>query len=77
MDISQVRNPYDYRHPVRDAALFAGRSEEAATVAYELDQAGVDEPSVCVVLHGRRAAGKTSLLYAIERMAEARGLTSA
>lgn len=77
MDISQVRNPYDYRHPVRDAALFAGRSEEAAAIAYELDQAGVDQPSVCVVLHGRRAAGKTSLLYTTERMATERGLTTA
>ncbi|MFE7136207.1 glycosyltransferase [Streptomyces sp. NPDC057644] len=77
MDISQVRNPYDYRHPVRDAALFAGRSQEAADIAYELGQAGVDESSVCVVLHGRRAAGKTSLLHAIERMATERGLTSA
>ncbi|MEV4340123.1 glycosyltransferase [Streptomyces sp. NPDC049590] len=76
MDISQVRNPYDYRHPVRDAALFAGRSQEAAVIASELDQVAVDEPSVCVVLHGKRASGKTSLLYATERMAAERGLTT-
>ncbi|WP_326759442.1 glycosyltransferase [Streptomyces phaeochromogenes] len=77
MDISKVRNPYDYRNPVREAAVFAGRDREAATIAYELDQAGVDRPSVCVVLHGPRAVGKTSLLYATERMAATRGLTTA
>ncbi|MGW2049501.1 glycosyltransferase [Streptomyces sp. NPDC001858] len=76
MDISKVRNPYDYRNPVREAAVFAGRDREAATIAYELDQAGVDRPSVCVVLHGPRAVGKTSLLYAAERMAATRGLTT-
>ncbi|MGY0024700.1 glycosyltransferase [Streptomyces sp. YJ-C3] len=77
MDISQVRNPYNYRHPVRDAATFAGRSEEAAAIEEELSQAQVGMPSICVVLHGRRAAGKTSLLYAAERMATTRGLTTA
>ncbi|MFY4720245.1 glycosyltransferase [Streptomyces sp. LaBMicrA B280] len=76
MDISKVRNPYNYRHPVRDAALFAGRSGEATVIAGELDQVAVDEPSVCVVLHGQRASGKTSLLYATERMAGERGLTA-
>ncbi|AQS68942.1 glycosyltransferase [Streptomyces pactum] len=76
MDISQVRNPYDYRHPVRDAALFAGRGGEAKVIEGELDQAAVGEPSVCVVLHGQRASGKTSLLYAAERMAAERGLTT-
>jgi glycosyltransferase involved in cell wall biosynthesis/tetratricopeptide (TPR) repeat protein len=77
MDISQVRNPYDYRNPVRDAAVFAGRGEEVAAIEYELAQAGVDQPSVCIALHGPRAAGKTSLLYAAERMATTRGLTTA
>ncbi|WP_317444291.1 glycosyltransferase [Streptomyces collinus] len=76
MDISAVRNPYDYRNPVREAAVFAGRDQEVAAIAYELDQAAVDRPSVCIVLHGPRAAGKTSLLYATERMAAARGLTT-
>ncbi|MFF3584737.1 AAA family ATPase [Streptomyces mirabilis] len=76
MDISKVRNPYDYRNPVREAAVFAGRDREAATIAYELAQAGIDQPSVCIVLHGPRAVGKTSLLYAIGRMAATRGLTT-
>ncbi|MFE2099644.1 glycosyltransferase [Streptomyces sp. NPDC059468] len=77
MDISQLRNPYDFRNPVRDAAVFAGRGEEVTTIEYELAQAAVDRPSVCIALHGPRAAGKTSLLYATERMAAARGLTTA
>ncbi|MFF7100720.1 glycosyltransferase [Streptomyces nigra] len=76
MDISEVTNPYDYRNPVRDAAVFAGRDEELATISHELVQAAVDRPSVCVVLDGPRAAGKTSLLNAAERMARAHGLTT-
>lgn len=77
MDITEVRNPYDYRNPVREASIFAGRDDEVATIAYEVDQAAVDQPSVCIVLHGPRASGKTSLLYATERIATARGLTTA
>jgi len=76
MDISALRNPYDYRNPVRDAAFFAGRGEERAVIKYELDQAAVDRPSVCVVLHGPRAAGKTSLLNATERMARKNGFVT-
>ncbi|QKV93993.1 glycosyltransferase [Streptomyces sp. NA02950] len=76
MDISALRNPYDYRNPVRDAAVFAGRGEEVGVIGYELDQAAVDRPSVCVVLHGPRAAGKTSLLNATERMATTRGFVT-
>ncbi|WP_051653780.1 glycosyltransferase [Kitasatospora cheerisanensis] len=71
-----MRNPYDYRNPVRDDAVFAGRGEELAVLGYELDQACVDRPSVCVVLHGPRAAGKTSLLNATERLAAARKFTT-
>ncbi|MDT3398949.1 AAA family ATPase [Streptomyces sp. B1866] len=77
MDISALRNPYDYRNPVRDASVFAGRREEADAIGYELDQAAIDRPSVCVVLHGPRAAGKTSLLNATEWMAAERGFVAA
>ncbi|MGW4818269.1 glycosyltransferase [Streptomyces sp. NPDC004227] len=77
MDISRLHNPYDFRNPVRDPAVFAGRGEEVTAIEYELAQAAVDRPSVCIALHGPRAAGKTSLLYATERMATARGLTTA
>ncbi|GGX15947.1 glycosyltransferase [Streptomyces lomondensis] len=77
MDISQVRNPYDYRNPVRDAAVFAGRGEEVAAIEYELGQAAVDRPSICIALHGPRAAGKTSLLHTTKRIAAAYGMTTA
>ncbi|WP_219636835.1 glycosyltransferase [Streptomyces sp. AJS327] len=77
MDISALRNPYDYRNPVRDATVFAGRGEEVAILAYEMDQTAVDRPSVCVVLHGPRASGKTSLLNATEWLATERGYTTA
>ncbi|WP_185921627.1 glycosyltransferase [Streptomyces sp. WAC06614] len=73
VDISALRNPYDYRNPVRDAAVFAGRGDEVAGIRYELDQAAVGRPSVCVVLHGQRMAGKTSLLNATEWLARERG----
>jgi len=76
MNISALRNPYDYRNPVRDAAFFAGRGEEVAVLKYELDQAAVDRPSVCVVVHGPRAAGKTSLLNATEWMARKNGFVT-
>ncbi|MEV0370504.1 glycosyltransferase [Streptomyces sp. NPDC050636] len=74
MDISKLPNPYDYRNPVSDAALFAGRIAELDSVAYELDQAGLDRPSVYIAVHGQRAAGKTSLLNRTEDLARERGL---
>ncbi|WP_446033983.1 glycosyltransferase [Streptomyces olivaceus] len=76
MDITALRNPYDYRNPVRDVAVFAGRAEEVAAIGYELDQAALNQPSVCVVIHGPRAAGKTSLLNAVEWMARKRGFSA-
>ncbi|MFF9004628.1 glycosyltransferase [Streptomyces goshikiensis] len=76
MDIKQLRNPYDFRNPVRDAAVFAGRKREIGIIRYEIEQAGIDRPSVCVVLHGPRAAGKTSLLNTTERIARDRGLAT-
>ncbi|MFB7645774.1 AAA family ATPase [Streptomyces sp. NPDC056084] len=76
MDISQLRNPYDFRNPVRDSSVFAGRRQEQEAIRYELEQAAVSRPSVCVVLHGPRAAGKTSLLNATDRMARDRGFTT-
>ena len=62
MDIAALPNPYDYRNPVRDASLFAGRDDELAKLRYEFGQAAPDRPSIYIAIHGRRAAGKTSLL---------------
>ncbi|MFD4156004.1 glycosyltransferase [Streptomyces hydrogenans] len=74
MNISQLRNPYDFRNPVRDASVFAGRKKETEEIRYEIEQSGIGRPSVCVALHGPRAAGKTSLLNTAERIACDRGL---
>ncbi|MCG7523352.1 glycosyltransferase [Streptomyces sp. OfavH-34-F] len=76
MDISQLRNPYDFRNPVRDDAIFSGRKQETQAIRHEFSLASVGRPSVCVVLHGPRAAGKTSLLNAADRMARDRGFTT-
>ncbi|MFE0591362.1 AAA family ATPase [Micromonospora echinospora] len=73
MNISNMRNPYDYGNPVRDAELFAGRDNELAQVAYTLDQVGLASPARYVAVHGQRAAGKTSLLNMIELLARQRG----
>ncbi|MFF5898092.1 glycosyltransferase [Streptomyces argenteolus] len=74
MDKSQVPNPYDYRNPVRNAALFVGRAAELATIDYELGQAGLDRASIHIAVHGQRASGKTSLLNRTEHLARERGL---
>ena len=69
MDISQLRNPYDYANPVRDASLFAGRMETLAKIASLLSQAGPTQPVSYIAIHGKRAAGKTSLLNIAEYLA--------
>lgn len=73
MDVAKLRNPYDYANPVSDPGLFAGRSEELDRLGYVLDQAGLDMPVGYVAVHGRRAAGKTSLLNMTEVLARERG----
>ena len=70
MDIAALPNPYDYRNPVRDASLFAGRDDELAKLRYEFGQAAPDRPSIYIAIHGRRAAGKTSLLNRAEAIAK-------
>ena len=74
MDISELRNPYDYANPVRDARLFAGRTEALTKIAYLLDQAGPTQPVSYIAIHGKRAAGKTSLLNMTEFLARERQL---
>lgn len=71
-----MRNPYDFRNPVRDAEVFAGRKREKGVIRSEIEQAAIGKPSVCVVLHGPRAAGKTSLLNATDQMARDHGLAT-
>ena len=72
MDVSELRNPYDYANPVKDARLFAGRADSLAKIAYLLDQTGPGQPVSYIAIHGKRAAGKTSLLNMTELLARER-----
>jgi tetratricopeptide (TPR) repeat protein len=62
-------NPYDFSHPVRDPLLLAGRRQHLSDANYYLEQAAASDQPVCLALIGPRAAGKTSVLNAIEAMA--------
>lgn len=73
VNITELRNPYDYANPVRDANLFAGRVDALAKISYILDQAGLSRPVTYLAIHGRRAAGKTSLLNMTEALAKQSG----
>jgi hypothetical protein len=71
MNIADLKNPFDYAHPVSDANLFAGRTDALAKVAYILDQAGLGRVNY-LAIYGKRAAGKTSLLNMADLLARER-----
>lgn len=73
MNVTGLRNPYDYANPVRADEYFAGRGAELAKIDYVLEQAGTTRPVGYLALYGRRAAGKTSLLNMTEKLATERG----
>jgi hypothetical protein len=73
VNITGLRNPYDYANPVRADEYFAGRGAELATIDYMLKQAGTTRPVGYLALYGGRAAGKTSLLNMTEKLADERG----
>jgi hypothetical protein len=73
MEISQLRNPYDYANPVKDPSLFAGRDNALAAIGYLLDQGGIDRSVNYMAVYGKRAAGKTSLFNMTELMAQQKG----
>lgn len=73
VNITGLRNPYDYANPVRADEYFAGRGAELATIDYVLEQAGTTRPVGYLALYGRRAAGKTSLLNMTAKRAAERG----
>ncbi|WP_165967942.1 ATP-binding protein [Saccharopolyspora elongata] len=77
LEISALRNPFDYANPVRSGDLFAGRHVELSRISYVLDQAGPDHPAGYIALHGQRAAGKTSLLNMTQTLARQRGYVTA
>ncbi|SFD26417.1 ATP-binding protein [Streptomyces aidingensis] len=72
MNLSQVRNPFDYANPVSEPHLFAGRGRELGQIDYLLEQTDRDRPVGYIALHGERAAGKTSLLNMTELLARRR-----
>lgn len=73
-NVASLPNPYNFSRPVADGALFAGRQKEIQEIAYYLDQAQRSTRPMSLALLGERAAGKSSLLNAIEREARTRGL---
>jgi hypothetical protein len=73
VNVTGLRNPYDYANPVRADEYFAGRGAELTRISYLLEQAGTTRPVGYLALYGRRAAGKTSLLNMTEKLAAERG----
>jgi hypothetical protein len=67
-------NPYDFRNPVRPQ-LLVGREDELREIERHLAGAREGRP-VHIALLGERAAGKTSLLRAIDERARALDLLS-
>jgi len=73
MDLSSLRNPYDFANPVADLDLFIGRTAEMDEIRYYLDQATKAARPINLALIGPRASGKTSVLNMIHHEAEKRG----
>jgi tetratricopeptide (TPR) repeat protein len=73
MDIKKLRNPYDYANPVQDSSIFAGRRTELIRISSTLEQMTSTEAVKYIAVHGKRAAGKTSLLNITETLARKLG----
>ncbi|MEO3786015.1 glycosyltransferase [Actinocorallia sp. B10E7] len=73
MDVTELRNPYDFKDPV-GRELFAGRSEELEILRRELEEVAEDRPARFAAVSGKRFAGKTSLLNRVACMAEEKGM---
>ena len=74
MALGQMPNPYEFAHPVTQAARFAGRNRELEDIKYYLNLATQVAQPVNLALIGERASGKTSLLNMIEIQAQDTGL---
>lgn len=73
MDLSIVKNPYDFANPILEKHLFAGRNKELDEIRYYLNQVDVSSSPINLALLGDRASGKTSLLNMCEIEASERG----
>lgn len=62
-------NPYDWKFPVRDSQLFAGRTDELGLIEDEISRLTDERPvSPVLAIIGERKVGKTSLLLRIQEM---------
>ncbi|HXD56196.1 MAG TPA: ATP-binding protein [Solirubrobacteraceae bacterium] len=61
-------NPFDFRRPVRDAALFAGRHQLRDELGEAVDRLGARNPTHFLI-SGPARVGKTSVLNLVESMA--------
>lgn len=73
MDLTTVRNPYDYWDPVSEEDLFFGRKDELDEVTYSLKEVGKGARPCSLAIIGERASGKTSFLNMIAARAEQAG----
>lgn len=73
LDLSTVRNPYDWANPVTDYMVFAGRSDELKEIRYYLEYGRTATKPISIALIGQRASGKTSLLNMAQREARLKG----
>lgn len=67
--LRSIWNPFDFANPVNDIELLAGRESQLKEAEYYLDQFTYSGTAINLALLGERAAGKTSLLNAIQDMA--------
>ena len=74
---ADLPNPYEFAHPVKDFAHFAGRASELEDIRYYLRQAKQVTQPVNLAIIGERASGKTSLLNMIGIEGQAAGLLTA
>ena len=57
-------SPYDWKLPVQDPKLFAGRTDELSAVREQLDRMTSSRPILAsIALLGERRVGKTSFLF--------------
>lgn len=77
MNISSMRNPFDFANPITDPLLFAGRADVLHEIRYYLENSSTSTQPINIALIGGRASGKTSLLNIAEKEAKERRFLTA
>lgn len=67
--VKNAGNPFDFANPVHNMDLLAGREDQLREARYYIEQLALGGTVTNLALLGERAAGKTSLLNAIEQLA--------